>query len=159
MRTRNIFIIAILGLAFTACSQESFVGTTEQIDPGPGGLTAIDFGSNAKARTRATHEESAALLGGKFLLYGTKTKDAVESPVFDNYWVEYNANTAGNTLSNSSDWEYSGLVSKKGAVQAVKYWDYSAQRFDFVAFSGLASNELITSTKKRKKNLVKDGFL
>ena len=147
MRTRNLFITAILGLAFTACSQESFVGTSEQIDPGPGGLTSIDFGSNAKPRTRATHEESAALLGGKFLLYGTKTKETVESPVFDNYWVEYDASSAGTTLSNSSDWEYSGLTSKKGAVQAVKYWDYSAQHFDFVAFAGLAADELIPSTK------------
>lgn len=147
MRTRNIIITAILGLAFTACSQESYVGTGEQIDPGPGGVYgSIDFGSVAKPRTRATHEESAALLGNKFLLYGTKTKDGVTSPVFDNYVVEYNASTAGTTLSNSSDWEYSGKVSKKGAIQAVKYWDYSAERFDFVAAAGLASDELITST-------------
>ena len=147
MRTRNIIITAILGLAFTACSQESYVSTGEQIDPGPGGiLGSIDFGSVAKPRTRATHEESAALLGNKFLLYGTKTKEGVTSPVFDNYVVEYNASSAGTTLSNSSDWEYSGKVSKKGAIQAVKYWDYSAERFDFVAAAGLASDELITST-------------
>jgi len=147
MRTKDLFLTAILGLAFTACSQESYVGTNEDIDPGVDGLTAIGFGSTAKPRTRATHEESAALLGNKFLLYGTKTKDGVESPVFDNYWVEYNASTAGSTLTNSSDWEYSGKVSKKGALQTVKYWDYSAQRFDFVAFAGLAADELITSTK------------
>lgn len=151
MRTRNIIITAILGLAFTACSQESYVGMgDQQADPESGRLLPIGFGSIAKPQTRATHEESAALLGKKFLLYGTKTKDAVESPVFDNYWVEYDASTAGSTLTNSNDWEYSGKISKKGAVQTVKYWDYSAQRFDFVAAAGLADNELISSTK--------DGF-
>lgn len=147
MRTRNLFITAILGLAFAACSQENYVGMGEQTDSAPEEPTAISFSSVAKPRSRATHGESAALLGNKFLLYGTKTTDGVESPVFDNYYVQYNTSTAGSTLSNSSDWEYSGIVSKKGAVQSVKYWDYSAQRFDFVAAAGLASNELITSTK------------
>lgn len=158
MRTKNKFIItAILGLAFTACSQDSYVGNGEIIDPGPGGLMEIGFGSIAKQRTRATHEESAALLGNKFVLYGTKTKEGTTSPVFDNYVVEYKASTAGNTLTNSDDWEYSGKVSKKGAVQAVKYWDYCAERFDFVAAAGLAADELISSTTEGMRINVADA--
>ena len=147
MRKDNKFIIAILGLAFTACSQDSLVVNDDVTAPvEEDAAMTIGFGSVAKQRTRATHEESAALLGNKFLLYGTKTKGGSTSPVFDNYWVEYTASTAGTTLTNSNDWEYSGLTSKKGAVQSVKYWDFSAEHFDFVAAAGLAADELITST-------------
>ncbi len=148
MRKDNqLFTIALLGLAFAACSQESLVGSEGQTSPEETDATmTIGFGSVAKQRTRATHEQSAALLGNKFLLYGTKTKAGTTSPVFDNYVVEYTASTAGTTLTNSNDWEYSGKTSKKGAVQNVKYWDFSAERFDFVAAAGLAADELITST-------------
>ena len=147
IRTKNFILTAILGLAFAACSQDSFVGTEEQNVPEVATSDAIGLGSIAKPRTRVGHEESAALLGGKFLVYGTKTKDGVASPVFDNYYVEYEANSAGNDITNSRDWSYEGKTSKKGATQAVKYWDYSSERFDFVAAAGLAAEELISDTK------------
>ena len=133
IRTKNITLIAVLGLAFAACSQDSLVADQVQEQLTAVGSETIGFSSMAKPRTRATHEESAALLGGKFVVYGTKTKDSDVSPVFDNYVVEYAPNTAGTVKTNSSDWDYEGKTSKKGATQSVKYWDYSAQHFDFVA--------------------------
>ena len=146
IRTKNFFLTAILGLAFSACSQDSFVGTEGQETPEGASSDAIGLGSIAKPRTRVSHEESAALLGGKFLVYGTKTKNGTTSSVFDNYYVEYVANSAGSDITNSKDWSYEGKTSKKGATQSVKYWDYSAEHFDFVAAAGLAADELITST-------------
>lgn len=146
IRTKNITLIAVLGLAFAACSQDSLVADQVKENLTAVGSETIGFSSMAKPRTRATHEESAALLGGKFVVYGTKTKDSDVSPVFDNYVVEYAANTAGTVKTNSSDWDYEGKTSKKGATQSVKYWDYSAQHFDFVAAAGLAADELIPST-------------
>ena len=146
IRTKNITLIAVLGLAFAACSQDSLVADQAQEQLTAVGSETIGFGSMAKARTRVSHEESAALLGGKFVVYGTKTKDSDVSPVFDNYVVEYAPNTAGTVKTNSSDWDYEGKTSKKGATQSVKYWDYSAQHFDFVAAAGLAADELIPST-------------
>lgn len=146
IRTKNITLIAVLGLAFAACSQDSLVADQVQEQLTAVGSETIGFSSMAKPRTRATHEESAALLGGKFVVYGTKTKGSDVSPVFDNYVVEYAPNTAGTVKTNSSDWDYEGKTSKKGATQSVKYWDYSAQHFDFVAAAGLAADELIPST-------------
>jgi len=146
IRTKNITLIAVLGLAFAACSQDSLVADQAQEQLTAVGSETIGFSSMAKPRTRATHEESAALLGGKFVVYGTKTKGSDVSPVFDNYVVEYAPNTAGTVKTNSSDWDYEGKTSKKGATQSVKYWDYSAQHFDFVAAAGLAADELIPST-------------
>ena len=136
----------MLAALLASCVNDSLVSPVETIEPGPEGIAAIDFGSLAKAKTRITHEESAALLGNKFYVYGTKTKGSTVSPVFDNYLVEYSASSAGSTLTNTHDWEYAGKTSKKGAIQSVKYWDFSASQFDFVAASGLAANELINNT-------------
>jgi hypothetical protein len=107
--------------------------------------------------TRVSHEESAALLGNSFLVYGTKTKDGVTSPVFDNYTVNYTDGSAGSTQTNAYGWEYAGNVSRKGAIQTIKYWDFSAQRFDFVAAAGLAADELINGTSEGMRIHVNDA--
>ncbi len=157
MNIKKIYYVALLGLALAACSQDSFVGMEEQVDPDTGELAAIDLGSMAKPRTRMSGEEAANLLGKKFYVYGTKTKGGTVSPVFDNYLVEYQASSAGSTATNTHDWEYVGKTSKKGAVQSVKYWDFSAQRFDFVAAAGLASEEVIKNTTEGMRINVTDA--
>ena len=144
MNKRNLFLTALAALAMAGCTSEDLVNVPaadNTADEEP-----ILFGSNAKAVTRATHEESAALLGYKFYVYGSKTTSGTTTPLFDNYLVEYEPNTAGTTASNSSDWEYVGKVSKKGAVQGIKYWDFSSQKCDFVAAAGLTASEIIKNT-------------
>lgn len=140
---------AVVGMAFTACSDDTYLGeavTTmpEQEVEEP---VAIDFGSSARAVTRATHEESARLLGNQFYVYGTKSaSNGSTTALFDNYVVNYTAGSAGSTATNLRDWEYVGLTSRKGATQGVKYWDFSAPRYDFVAAAGIAATEIIKST-------------
>lgn len=146
-QTKILFAATLSAVVLAGCSSDNFVGATAndtpvvEEEPVP-----IDFGSSAKAVTRATHEESAKLLNNQFLIFGSKTNGSGTTPIFDNYFVQYTANTAGNTATNSSDWEYSGLTSKKGAIQSVKYWDFSASRYDFVAAAGLTATELIKNT-------------
>ena len=89
IRTKNFTLIAVLGLAFAACSQDSLVADQVKENLTAVGSETIGFSSMAKPRTRVSHEESAALLGGKFVVYGTKTKDSDVSPVFDNYVVAH----------------------------------------------------------------------
>ena len=154
-----LFAATLLGCGFAACSSDLYLGGTvttaedaEEEEP-----VAIDFGSNAKAVTRASHEESARLLGNQFYVYGTKTSGSTVTAPFDNYIVNYRAGTAGSTLTNSHDWEYVGLTSRLGATQAVKYWDFKSSRYDFVAASGLASTELIKSTSDGMRIAVADA--
>ena len=142
----RIVITTLSALAFASCTSESYLGTTESTPTKVEEDVAIDFGGITKAMTRVSHEESAALLGNSFLVYGTKTKDNVTSPIFDNYTVNYTDGSAGTSTTNIYGWEYVGNVSKKGAIQGIKYWDFSAQRFDFVAAAGLAADELINRT-------------
>ena len=146
MKTQHLAPVAVLaGMAFTSCTNDDFLGdvTTDMVTDD---LVAIDFGSNAKAITRATHEESARLLNNTFYIYGTKTTNGNTTTLFDNYVLEYTEGSAGSTPSNSHDWEYVGLTSRKGATQGIKYWDFSAQKYDFVAAAGLVATDLIKNT-------------
>lgn len=108
-------------------------------------MAPIMFTSSQSAFTRAefTGAEAAEKLGNKFVVAGFKG-DATASPgsiVFDNYLVEYTANTANTTESNSANWEYvgKGLIPHAAAngitQQTIKYWDYTKNQYDFFAWS------------------------
>lgn len=53
--------------------------------------------------------------------------------------MEWSANTAGSTASNTADWEYVGKTPSGNATvkgpQTIKYWNYSAGQYDFIAYS------------------------
>ena len=157
MNAKNkIAVIMMASATFYACTSDSYIGN-EPMKPIEQDTYAIELGSIAKARTRVSHEESAELLNNKFYVYGTKTLAGVTSPIFDNYVVEYATGTAGQTTTNVKDWEYAGKTSLKGAVQGVKYWDFSAERYDFVAAAGLGAGETIKSTSEGMRIKVNDA--
>ena len=62
--------------------------------------------------------------------------------MFDHYTINWN-NKAGQTESNKKGWEYVGITPNSLSLlkdQTIKYWDYSANQYDYVAFSfGAAS--------------------
>ena len=145
MKKRLLFLTAAASVALVGCTNDNFVGITDIETPEE--QVAIDFGSNTQAKTRADHATSAELLGGKFYIYGQKTTAGTTSTIFDNYLLEYAEGTAGSTESNTADWEYVGKNSLKGAYQDIKYWDYSASEYNFVAVSGLGANETIKNTE------------
>ena len=79
---------------------------------------------------------------------GDKSTDAIATTtVFDNYQVEWKANTAGTTASNTADWEYVGIDAAAPSTitgkQTIKYWNYSAGQYDFIAYS-TGDNKVVT---------------
>lgn len=61
--------------------------------------------------------------------------------VFPGYAVEWQANSAATTSTNSSNWEYLGYTSPvTSATQTVKYWDFSALAYRFYAVTGYFSH-------------------
>lgn len=143
---RNIYLItaALASMILASCANEEIVGN----EAGTGTTTngVISFGGIAPAMTRADLYGSAAAtkLGNKFVVYGTKHVSAEDATatndkvVFNNFQVNYAANTAGKTESNTADWDYVGLQAYDAtpAKQGIKYWDYSAaQGYTFYAFS------------------------
>ena len=144
MKTKQYMFMACVGLLAASCANDEFTAmdNVENL----GGIAPIEFGSTAKKVTRATHEESAALLNNEFWIYGTKTSGGTTSTIFDNYHLEYVAGSAGSTETNTADWEYAGKISKKGATQSVKYWDFGSEKYDFVAAAGVMASEEIKNT-------------
>lgn len=155
---KKLFFAAVALVAFASCTSDDFIGdvTTPQ-DNSPSESDAIVFSSASQGTTRAdiSGDAAADLLGYNFYVTGTKGTEAETSPtptlVFDNYLVNYGANTAGTTTSNTANWEYVGVTpdgtnyDKLSSLnsQTIKYWDYSVDQYDFLAFS--------TGTFKAKK--------
>ena len=156
---KRIYLLATALAALVSCTSDDFVGDNSPTNSDDNGTEAIVFNSNAKGITRADFigATAAEKLGGMFVVEGTKGSEATDAPsstvVFDNYLVGYTYNTAGNTESNTNNWEYVGLQSGitsrmtsdtwsalhsedgNAKSQTVKYWDYSTSQYDFIAWS------------------------
>lgn len=143
---KKIYFIfaAMVGVALTSCSGDELTDTSPT--PAVETESPIMFGSLSKGYTRAdiTGADAAALLGNKFVVSAKKGSStaATDSKItFDNYLVEYAENTAHTTASNVANWEYVGKGRIQHAIdhgitsQTIKYWDYSADQYDFIAWS------------------------
>ena len=141
---KKFFFAAVALVVLASCSDETLVAENS---PNPGSETvdgngAIVFNSGTKAITRADHvgADAANLLNKKFYVVAFKGNGETMGQTFDNYLVEWTENTAGKTTSNTSDWEYVGKTTPAwsgiaGNAQTIKYWDYSNDQYDFIAWS------------------------
>ena len=157
---KNLFFVALAALALASCSDDTFVGENSPTLGSANGDGGIHFGFDMQNATRGDiyGQTAAELLGNHFYVTGTKGTEAATSPsptlVFDNYLVQYGVNTAGTTASNTANWEYVGVTpdgtnyAKLSALnsQTIKYWDYSAAQYDFLAFSTGNHKALVTTT-------------
>lgn len=158
MKKKHLFIAATALLAFASCADDGFVGDENAKKAATDG--AISFNLNTPALTRAadkTAGDAAADLNNRFVIWGEKNEAGAGAAasdanlVFKNYKVEYTANTAYNTTSNTKNWEYVGLTPYTqftpylSTTQTIKYWDYEATKYTFTAVSALDAD--ITSGK------------
>lgn len=165
---KNLFFAAV-AIVLASCASDDFVGENNNSPNPEKASNAIVFSSGTKAVTRGDiyGPSAAKLLGDFFYVMGTKadvsatpmipTASPTTKPVFDNYFVQYGANTAGTTESNTANWEYVGLnpgtdpaaypkLSSITGAQTIKYWDYSAPQYDFFAFSTGKATPISTGT-------------
>lgn len=144
---KKYIFLAASALTLASCSSDDFLGDT------PGNVqsntSAINFDGGTGKISRATlkAEKAAEVLNNNYIVFGYKTaKDDTKTTVFDHYTINWN-NQAGKTESNTCGWEYVGqkansLSSLTGdKEQTIKYWDYSAKQYDFVAFSFGKANQ------------------
>lgn len=128
---KKYLIFAASALALASCSSDDFLGE----NPGnvQNATTAINFGGDAGKITRATSNEGDdhVKLDNQFKVYGVKKTNEKFVTVFKDYSVLYNENL---TTSNTNKWEY---VEKNS--QTIKYWDYSATEYHFVAGSPISA--------------------
>ena len=134
---KKYFIYAASALALASCSSDDFLGD----NPGNEQNTssAINFGGETGKTTRAnnTGKDAATALGNKFVVFGYKTTGSTTSTVYDHYNIAWKG-TDNKTESNTAGWDYVGVEKNSLATsteQTIKYWDYSAGQYDFIAFS------------------------
>ena len=154
---KNYLFLATAIVALAGCSDNTYMGDLE--GGGPNNMP-ISFNMNTPALNRATEGAAAAtLLGNNFVVFGYKTVSSSPQTVFNNYQVNFVANTANTTESNSANWEYvsyknlpvgvstnvgvrafsaltsSGQPNETAIDQTIKYWDFGATQYDFFAYS------------------------
>ena len=146
---KKYIFLAASALTLASCSSDDFLGDTPGSTP-TSANSAINFGGNAGKVTRATKNTgtSAEMLDGQFRIYGVKKMSETQIvSVFNEYsvWNVANKNT---TTSNTDGWEYVGAKGTsnlgKGGIsltqdQTIKYWDYSASEYHFVAGSPISN--------------------
>ena len=162
MKTSNYLIgfVALTSLTLVGCSDNDFLGTDNGQEVAKQGNGEITFVAGNAKTTRAGENligaTAAEKLGRMFVVEGTKGSEQKNSPsttvVFDNYLVGYDYNSAGTTETNTNNWEYvgkqTGITGRMSAdtwtalhgagtaqAQTVKYWDYSTDQYDFIAWS------------------------
>ena len=165
MKKKYLFMATAV-IMMTGCASDDLVGD-ENISSGE---TPIAFNMNTSKVTRATLDDKQAAdsLGNEFIVWGEKNESNGAKAkdgelVFQNYRVQYKANTANTTISNTADWEYVGITpyaasttaneafvspsvngtASTGKTQTIKYWDDAASSYTFTAVS--ASNSDITN--------------
>lgn len=141
---KKYVFLAASALTLASCSSDDFLGDTPGSTP-TSANSAINFGGDAGKITRTTLNEGTPqqMLDGQFKIYGVKqTSETQLVSVFPNYSVWYDE--AKNTTSNTDGWEYVGTKNTAnlgiGKItltkdQTIKYWDYSALEYRFVAGS------------------------
>ena len=147
MKYKNLFLAAGAMLALVACSDniaDAPPVVTPPVVSEPEEVPIL-FSSSSSSVTRGdfTDADAADLLGSTFVVSGYKgnTTASVGSMAFDNFVVNYYANSANTTESNTNNWEYVGQPLIKHAIdrgvtqQAIKFWDYTKAQYDFIAWS------------------------
>lgn len=153
---KHYFIFAAALMALASCSTDDVIGGAQTAGNTSDG--AINFAGETGKITRAAKGTSvgptaANLLGKKFFVLGTKGElpdgNPTETIVFDNYEVDWAANTAGTSDDNTNDWKYVGVTptglhagTTEIKNQSIKYWDNSVSQYDFIAYS-VGANTLI----------------
>lgn len=148
---------------FTGCSNNEYVGDQPEAFNGTDGAIAFSMGKANTTRGTLDAATNAEKLNGVFYVYGTKTVSDAQKTVFDTYKVKY---TNGSTsASNTKGWEYvlsapnlwqdSEKTNVGGGVdnQTIKYWDYSASKYTFYAFSAKPENVKEADPKIKVSNI------
>ena len=135
-------MLTLSGTMLVGCTQSEYIGEAPQQN----GNEIVFSGASGKM-TRATSntaDTDADKLDRQIKFYGVKKTGNTYAKVFEDYvlWFD-NANIT--TSNPDGDWEYVGVKGKGYGTdntadtldndQYIKYWDYSASEYNFVAGS------------------------
>lgn len=140
---------------FTGCSNNEYVGDQPEAFNGTDGAIVFSMGKANTTRGTLDAAQSADKLKNRFYVYGEKYIGTPETSekrqtVFNTYKVQYKPSDNDKSASNTQGWEYVGNLwtnenernNVGGGVvnQTIKYWDYTASKYNFLAFSAAAAD-------------------
>lgn len=89
-------------------------------------------GANRRAAGTPLSEKATT-----FHVWGYKNMtDGSTQQVFPGYRVDWSANSAATTTTNSKGWEYVGIIETGKQEQTIKYWDWGAAAYRYFAVTG-----------------------
>lgn len=134
----------VLFFTLTSCSSEQEQEPKPEVKE-----TAIAFSGNLTEEEVTRAETALEDITHTFYVWGYKNDGYNEGTsqytsyqlVIPGFTVNWVANTAGTTTSNSHDWEYVG----QGTDQTIKYWDFTAKAYRFFGYAlGTATTDPAT---------------
>lgn len=151
----RILTIVALAICLWSCS-------SEQDEPFVPESKGIAFGGNNGTWQDAPISRATSgleTLFNTFRVWGYKTTSDVSALsssqiVMDGYKVLFTQGSAGNTASNTADWEYVGIENPLlSTPQTIKYWDHSATSYRFFAYSPFRSDVTVTTPSTADPNV------
>ena len=139
-------LIALI-FVLASCSTDSEPGAVNEEPSATLPQTAIAFGSEIDEGQTVTRATSLKDKTTTFTVYGFKNTDydddkgayTAYQTVFPGYTVNWKANSAGTSATNTHDWEYIGQQLSGKTVQTIKFWDWGAKAYRFCAVTGTVS--------------------
>ena len=147
------FVGFLLLSATTAIGVVSCSGSDDTVSPAPTlptTETAISFKSGLADNEEVTRSEGLEQKVETFKVWSYKNMSVNDKgnndisddeygnvqTVMPGYIVNYVANTAMTTTSNTHDWEYVNQQASGTEEQTIKYWDWSAKAYRFFGVAG-----------------------
>ena len=133
---RHIAFLALM-ILMAACSSDNVPDPTNDNKA----ISFVGGLQEEQAVTRAAQGLEDVLTNKTFKVWSYKN-DGYDAPnytytsyqtVMPGYTVNWTANTAYTTTSNTNDWEY--VAQGTGTNQEIKYWDYDAKAYRFFAYA------------------------
>lgn len=163
-KTYILSFVATVMLLWTGCADNTYLGGQEEYAKGANGAISFGGGFKAIARSEVGGAEAASKLGNRFIINGTKVKNGtpydVKQDVFPDYIVNWTANSAGTTTTNTSNWEYTGINNafiSPTTEQTIKYWDFEQDYYNFAAYSVGSNTIEVKKNESKANNGVTDG--
>ena len=159
MQNFRILSFFISALCLLSCSSEQDKPETPEPKPNVEIAFGGANGTWQDAPTTRTTNTGLETLFPSFRVWGYKTVSDVSALsssqiVMDGYKVVFTQGSAGNTASNTADWEYVGIENPMLSIpQTIKYWDHSATSYRFFAYSPFRSDVTVTTPSTSDPNV------
>jgi len=137
------------------CGSATEEETELPVSPQPGSGTPIAFSGNLSDEGDVTRTDPTEPTGletvlpegnKKFRVWAYKNDASGDKQtVMEDYIVNWVANTAYTTTSNTHDWEYVNQQTGSDPQQTIKYWDWGATAYRFFGCTGDGNDVDVTS--------------